>query len=62
MTGVSKYNDWETAQRRNCPAPMDDPNRTPLMHCVAFEKMEDHENDQIPDRDEGHNARVFERV
>lgn len=62
MTGVSKYNDWEAAERGNRPAPFDDPNRTPLVHCIASEEMKDHEYDKVSNRDEGNNARIFERV
>ena len=45
VTGVSKYNDWEAAQRWNSPAPSNDSYRTPILHCVAFEEVEDHKDD-----------------
>ena len=62
VTGVCEYNDWEAAQRWNRPAPSDDTDRTPVLLCVASEEMEDHEYDQVSNRDEGNNARILKRI
>jgi hypothetical protein len=62
MTCICENNDRKAAQRGNQASPAYDANLASVRLGITFEKVGQHEDDEIADGDEGDHARIFEGI
>jgi hypothetical protein len=62
VAGIRKDNDRETAKSSDSSSPLYISDFASICHCVSLAKVIDNEDDKIPNRDQGNDAGILERV